>query len=115
MKRQLALITLCALWSCSDTDGDAGVLSCEPGPTASIPQLESGSCSGLAVHTVSEYNPTIPIGGIQVQINENAWVQTGADGTVCLDAVSGPYTARVFQSETFSSGLQLDDYWLLID
>ncbi|MEO0815344.1 MAG: hypothetical protein AAFY60_20965, partial [Myxococcota bacterium] len=32
-----------------------------------------------------------------------------------LDAVSGPYTARVFQSETFSSGLQLDDYWLLID
>lgn len=69
-----------AIAACSNGDGD--------GP--------------MVVHTVSDMTGA-PVAGVRVQVEDQPWVTTGADGTATFEAVSGPFTVRIHQSHSENS------------
>lgn len=70
----------------------------------------------LVIRTVSEYKPTVPVAGVQVQVDDLPWVETDASGEARFEAVASPYTVRLYQTATGrATGAQLDDAWVLIE
>ena len=76
----------------------------------------SGGGGGLVVKTVSEYGGT-PIGGVKVQVGEQGWTTTGANGEARFAPAATPYTVRIHQRlETTVGGRsrQNDKVWQLV-
>jgi hypothetical protein len=74
---------------------------------------EGGDENGVLVTTVSEYGAT-PIAGVLVQVNDEAWASTDADGNVSFADIDPPYEVRVFQTIATDSH-RLHVVWALIE
>lgn len=85
--------------------------------------LGMAACSdrNIRVRTVSEYNATIPIGGIHVQLDDQPWVVTDDSGEVVLEpAEEGTHTVRVLQQTVYDPGVTerrvvSDDVWQFVE
>ncbi|MCA9555145.1 MAG: hypothetical protein KC933_34250 [Myxococcales bacterium] len=81
--------------------------------------VAASACSdrNIRVRTVSEYNETIPIGGIHVQLDDQPWAVTDDAGEVVLEPTEeGTHTVRVFQQTVYDPGVTerrvvSDDVW----
>lgn len=95
MRRLLAPALLVGLGACSETD--------------------------LNIHTVSEYNQTIPVGGVHIQIDDEPWTTTDEAGALVVTPIGpAPHTVRVFQQVSGRNEIGMRDYvyddlWELID
>src|SRR5689334_25405672 len=63
-----------------------------------------GACSAgegphVTIRTVSNYSGR-PMAGIQVQVGQQAWRTTDADGKAAFDGVQEPFEVRVHQTTT---------------
>src|SRR5207244_8682034 len=65
--------------------------------------LPMGGCSDspIVVRTVSD-KTGVGMAGIRVQVADQPWATTDADGKATFTAVSGTFTVRVHQSPTFA-------------
>jgi len=75
------------------------------------------SAPELVVQTVSE-DGGAPIAGVAVQLDDGAWVTTGADGTARFRSTAASHTVRIHQTSTGTAhgkAFEFHDVWSLID